>query len=286
MKYIILIIFLILSVKIPLLADIETISLPVKTDFIISSSNKAIADNDDSSSEENSKKIDTIDLIEGEYLDVIKPEDLEKGYVQLEMDFISLPYKDTTATENYFPLLLRIDTGPQTEIRIFSSFLEYQSPRWGFNDVSVGFKWHFRDENPSMALLGTVTFPSGSGGFGDGAPEPGIAYLIDYEFNDKWDLSGTLLVLNNRDSNSEERYNQIISGMQLGYKINNDHYIFISGGVKYPNKDPGGVGLTNLNTGYTVNLNDNLQMTLNVTRGMACIDKAWLFNIGFNYRFK
>ena len=87
-------------------------------------------------------------------------------------------------------------------------------------------------------------------------------------------------------ADSEKRYNQIISGMQLGYKINNDHYIFISGGVKYPNKDPGVVVLTNLNTGYTVNLNDNLQMTLNVTRGLACIDKAWLFNIGFNYRFK
>lgn len=286
MKHIILILFLIISIKIPLLADIETISLPVKTDFTISSSNKVIANSDNSSSDGDAEETETIDLIEGEYLDVIKPEDLEKGYVQLEIDFVSLPYKDNTATENYFPILLRIDTGPQTEIRIFSSFLEYQSPRWGFNDVSVGFKWHFRDENPAMALLGTVTFPSGSAGFGDGAPEPGIAYLIDYQFKDSWDISGTVLVMNNNDTKSKKRYNQIISGMQLGYKINKNHYIFISGGVKYPNKDPGGVGLTNLNTGYTVNLNDNLQMTLNVTRGLACIDKAWLFNIGFNYRFK
>lgn len=60
----------------------------------------------------------------------------------------------------------------------------------------------------------------------------------------------------------------------------------MTGRSQPPHKDPGGVGLTNLNTGYTVNLNDNVQMTLNVTRGMACIDKAWLFNIGFNYRFK
>lgn len=283
MKYIILIIFLILSVKIPLLADIETISLLVKTDFIISSSNKTIAETDKSSSDE---KPEDLDLIEGEYSDVIKPEDMEKGYVQLEMDFVSLHYKDNTSTENYFPVLLRIDTGPQTELRIFSSFLEYQSPRWGFNDVSVGFKWHFRQENPSMGLLGTVTFPSGSGGFGDGALEPEVAYLIKYAFKDRWDLSGIVLVRNNMDSNSKERYNQIISGMQIGYTINDNHYIFISGGIKYPNKDPGGVGLVTVNTGYTVNLHDNLQMTINLSRGLSSIDKSWLFNIGFNYRFK
>lgn len=287
MKYILLILFLIIFLKIPLLADIETISLPVNPDFIISSSNKTIANSDKSSSADgHTEDTEGIDLIEGEYIDVIKPEDLEKGYVQIEMDFVSIPYKDNTATENYFPVLIRIDTGPQTELRIFSSFLEYQSPAWGFNDVSAGFKWNFREENPSMGLLGTVTFPSGSGGFGDGAPEPGVAYLIDYQIKDKWDLSGTVLVLNNMDSNSKERYNQIISGMQIGYTINDDHYVFISGGVKYPNKDPGGVGLTNLNAGYTVNLHDNLQMTLNVTGGLSSIDKAWLFNIGVNYRLK
>ncbi len=286
MKYILLILFLIISVTIPVLADIEKISLPVKPDFIISSSGKTTANTSNTDGDGEIKDEETIELIEGEYINVIKPEDIEKGYVQFEMDFVTIPYKDNTATETYFPILIRIDTGSQTELRIFSSFLEYQSPTWGFNDISVGFKWNFRDENPSMALLGTVEFPSGSGGFGDGAPEPGIAYLIDYQFNDSWDISGTVLVMNNNDTNSKKRYNQIISGMQLGYKINKNHYIFISGGVKYPNKDPGGVGLTNLNTGYTVNLNDNLQMTLNVTRGLACIDKAWLFNIGFNYRFK
>jgi hypothetical protein len=302
MKPVILILLLITCLNVPVLAGIEKISLPVRTDFIISANpdahhidgnsniNQDLEGNKNtdanSTSTGSSDGSEYVEIMEGEYPFLVKPKDIENRDVQLELDYVTTTYKDNTSTEYYFPVLIRIDTGRDTEVRIASGFLEYQNPRWGFNDVVVGFKWQFHEGNPSMGILANVEFPSSSAGLGDCSVEPSLGYLVDCKITERWDFAANFSFCDKIDNTSKERYIQILPAIQTGYSIDDRNYVFAAIGGKYPNKKPGGIGLMTAGVGYTINVHKNTQLNFTIARGLSPIDKAWLFDTGLNFKFE
>lgn len=217
---------------------------------------------------------------------IISPGTVEEREINIQFHFACTPYKDNTATEYYSPVLIRIATGSSTEFRIGSGFLEYQNPNTGFNDVVLGFKWKFKKSNPRMAILTNLELPTGSGGFGDKAVEPSVSLLFDYQFDEKWDFAFNTTWGNKNDNANKDRYNQAFGGVQLGYNINEDNNITFAIGGKYPTNSLDGIGISAAAVGYNLNINPNLQLSVNVVRGLSSIDKAWIFDIGINYLIK
>jgi len=218
--------------------------------------------------------------IRGESPHIVPPEDVENGIIQLEIDLAYILYKDSTASEHYIPFILRIDTGKNTEFRISSGFVEYQPPYFGINDITLGFKWQFREENPSMGLVTGAQLPTGSDHFTDKGIEPFFLVATDYKFNEKWHLLAIGSWISKIDSGTTV-YNQGIWGAEVGYELSSDKYISISAGLKYPNKNDG-VGLTTVALNYNRTIRPDLQLTFHLIRGLSSIDQAWSIIIGIN----
>jgi len=110
------------------------------------------------------------------------------GRVQVEAGFTLT--RDGDENEYTLPeTLLRLGVAERWEIRLelpSVAFLENGADEEGLTDMSVGFKWQFVEQEgnrPDVALLGSLTLPTGDDSFGEEGVRPGAILAAG------WDLS-------------------------------------------------------------------------------------------------
>ncbi len=198
-----------------------------------------------------------LELLEQESVQSDRPlkrsRDIENNLMVIDYDYYYRSYKDGRNVYNALPILIRIDTGPGTEARIQTDSLTWQDPNCGFNDLNVGFKWHFAEKNSSMAFVGFCELPTAGGGVGDPGVEPSAAIAIDTKLGERWDWLVNIGAVNNVDGNSFQRYWQWIYASEFDYSINKKSTVSLALIATCPNAFPDGTNLTRLDLGYSYN---------------------------------
>jgi outer membrane putative beta-barrel porin/alpha-amylase len=214
---------------------------------------------------------------------VITATDLGNGQVKFENDFI---YERSRDGEDTFqiPVLLRIDTGPETEFRLRHDFLTYSDPNLGFGDTTVGFKWAFlQEENQNLAIVGDIELPIGSAGFEADALEYFGVLAYDHDLGSKWLWS---LNLNAASLVGEDlvRFTAIGFATQFAYRIGEDE---ISVGVEIggPDERIDGTTLASLNVGYAHNVGPGSDFTVNLGRRLSGKGSNFTLVLGFGQTF-
>jgi len=127
-----------------------------------------------------------------------------KGRVQIELGANwdrqrnDEPHVRTLST----PALLRIGLGETTELRVETDGRNIEhdvdpatgvrSTHAGWNDTSIGFKWHFADGegmHPALGLVGKVALPSGSAALRGKGFLPQVALAAEWDLAKDWSLA-------------------------------------------------------------------------------------------------
>ncbi|MGV8118734.1 MAG: hypothetical protein AB2L14_03115 [Candidatus Xenobiia bacterium LiM19] len=232
---------------------------------------------------------DELKLLEEEWVQsdrpMKRPEDVENQMVIMDFDYYYKSYKDGRNVYNALPLLIRIDTGRNTEARISSDFLAWQDPVIGFNDITVGFKWQFAEKNPSMALMAACELPTAGAGIGDPGAEPGAMAIIDLKLGKRWDWLINVGAVNNVDGSSFERYWQWNYNTEFDYSLNDKSTLSLALITTCPNAYPDGTNLSRLDLGYYYNPRPDTQFYVHVARGLSPVDRDWVVIAGVSRGF-
>jgi len=215
-----------------------------------------------------------------------KPEDVENNLMIIDYDYYYKSYKDGPNVYNATPLLIRIDTGHNTEARISSDFLTWQDPVVGFNDITVGFKWQLTEKSPSIALIGSCELPTASAGVGDPGAEPGAVAIIDFKLGKKWDWLINVGAVNNVDDTSFERYWQWNYDTEFDYALDDKSTLSLGLITICPNAYPDGTNCSRLDLGFSHNPRPDIQYYLHIGKGLSPVDRDWVFLGGVSKSFQ
>jgi len=178
------------------------------------------------------------------------------------------------------PTLLRIGLGDTTELRIETDGRSIahdvdpaggaRATRAGWNDLSIGFKWHFADGegvHPSLGLIGGVDLPTGS------AALRGTGFLPQLQLSAEWDLPGdwSLAVTPGagRDvDDSGAHYGYGILAASLGKKFTEHVAGFLEVAAPQIASSSHGGNRTQVDVGVSWLLNKNCQVDAMVVRGL------------------
>lgn len=215
-----------------------------------------------------------------------KPDDVENNLMIIDYDYYYKSYKDGRNVYNATPVLIRIDTGRNTEARISSDFLAWQDPVVGFNDITVGFKWQLTEKSPSIALMGACELPTASAGVGDPGAEPGALAIIDFKLGKKWDWLINVGAVNNVDGTSFERYWQWNYNTEFDYAMDDRSTLSLGLITMCPNAYPDGTNCSRLDLGFSHNPRPDIQYYLHIGKGLSPVDRDWVLIAGVSKSFQ
>lgn len=182
------------------------------------------------------------------------------------------------------PTLLRIGTSHDTELRIESDFLNYQSRQLGLGDVSLGLKHVFWDEDVELAMLYTYSFVTGSSAF-RGVAEPEIKMLIGFELSEKTEVEVNLGARSTVDPDSSVRFAQGTFAVAVTHSLV-PHQLAVFGelygdGPIQPGRGAALVG----QAGFLYRLDDDTQLDMEFLRGLSSSGLDWGLGIGVSARY-
>jgi hypothetical protein len=214
---------------------------------------------------------------------VVTGNDVDDGQIKLENDFI---YSHSRGGADTFqiPILLRVDTGPETEFRFRHDFLTYSDPTLGFGDTAIGFKWSFiEDGDQDLAIVGEIEFPSGSAGFEANAIEFLGVLAYDHKIGPDWEWAINFDAASIVGADNV-RFTVLGVTTQFAYSIGEDE---LSLGVEMrgPHQRVDGTTLTSLNLGYSHNIGEGADVTFNLGRRLSGEGSDILFIVGFGRTF-
>lgn len=217
---------------------------------------------------------------------LVRPHDLEEDHQQIDVLFNWEGKRERGGIDqSNFPILYRIDSGPDTEFRVGWGGYTWQGNRTGFKDLSLGVKWNFIEGPSSWALLGLVELPTGSNGFGDPEIEPGVLLSHELRLSESWSLTWNAGVQSMVDSDSRRRYFQGSYAGQVGFSPNPRHHVSLSCTGYGPDQDPGGIHRLAAHLGYTFSPTPRQEYLLVLTRGFSPRGVDWGVTTGFSRRF-
>ncbi|MFZ2958485.1 MAG: hypothetical protein WA705_16480 [Candidatus Ozemobacteraceae bacterium] len=184
----------------------------------------------------------------------IETTDIENGQTYLDMSYFYKSYKGSSADYKAFPILLRFDGGKGLEWRIATDFLTYQKPVFGFADTDIGFKWNFKKNNPSLALISMVTLDSGKREFSDNAVEPEVQLAGNYKLTTNWSMSAFVREKSLVDAASRDRFNQPKYGVNVNFQASKKSSAFLGFSEFSPNAHPNGQDVRRINGGVSLDI--------------------------------
>lgn len=221
------------------------------------------------------------------------------GRVQVETSF-ALERMDAGGVDGRsaaFPTLLRIGTGEQWELRLETDgpmslrSTDAASGRRtrssGFADLSVGLKWHVRDQAaamPSMALLAHADLASGAAALRGNGTRPSLRVVAEWELPDGFSL-GAMPGLGYDRTDDGRHFYHGIWGVVIGKSWNARLRTFAEFAMPVIAHGRHGGSVSNYNVGAAYLLTDDTQVDLAFQRGANrhAPDRAW--TIGFSTRF-
>lgn len=181
------------------------------------------------------------------------------------------------------PTLLRIGTGPDTEIRFESDGLLFEDSRRRVADLAVGMKWNLLDEEAlALGVLAHLRLPTGSAAFRAEAVEPEVKLLLDADLDDRWGLGFNVGAALPQDTGT--RFLQPGFALSLGREVGDGVRLY--GEVFGVGPDSlGGPFLMGADTGITVLLSSDVQWDFSYARGLSGEGLDWGLGTGVSARF-
>ncbi|MBF0548006.1 MAG: transporter [Candidatus Riflebacteria bacterium] len=218
---------------------------------------------------------------------IIPPE-----HYQLEGGFTFA--RNAGISENsYGEFLLRQGMGRDTELRlgISSYFWTHISGEniSGWDDTSIGFKWHIRDEseklglnNPGMALEGTLNLPTGAQNIKLYGAEPEIRFLFSWNLNKKLALGSNICYGKIVDSDSRIgrfwRSDRLGGSLSMGYDFSPkiSGFLEIFGFRSHWTENQGFV-----DTGFWYSITDDYGVDFRIGHGLNGLADDYFTGFGF-----
>ena len=212
---------------------------------------------------------------------IIRVPDLEDHHQQTELDVLVTRSRDGSPTKVRFPMLYRIDSGPNTEFRVQSDFLTIQNPNVGFGDISLGFKWQV---GGNTSLIGGLELPTGSAGFGDPGVEPTLLLAHSIPVSERWELQLNAGISLLKDSDTLEYYGELNGAAQLGYNLTSSTQLNAALVVKTPDAHIGGITRLSgaVGVSHALGLHDRLTLTLG--RSFSSTGDDFLVLFGWSHK--
>lgn len=204
------------------------------------------------------------------------------GRVQLEIgaNWDRLRNDDLRVRTLSTPTLLRIGVSDTTELRLETDGRNIEhdtdpatgtrTTSAGWNDTSIGFKWHFADgegSQPSLGLLGSVGLPTGSSALRARGLLPQVVLLAEWELPKGWSLGVSPGVGRDLDDNGA-RYSYGILAASLGKKITERAAGFFEVAAPQIASASHGGNRTQVDAGVSWLVNKNCQVDAMVVHGL------------------
>jgi hypothetical protein len=138
----------------------------------------------------------------------------------------------------------------------------------GATDMSIGFKYHIREQDgwiPDMGVIGEVSIPTGTRSKTSGDVDPGAKFLWAYALTDRLSLSGNVNIA--VPTGEKGRFFQTAASVSMGYSWTDWMGSFVEYFGIYPN-DRGSDCAHTVNGGFTFPITDNLQFDVRVGVGL------------------
>ena len=211
-----------------------------------------------------------------------------RGRAQVELGYTYV-YDDEDGVrvgDHVFPeSLLRVGQAKDWELRVFwlggslteSMFREtndagrrvdVKGHEDGATDMSIGFKYHIREQDgwiPDMGVIGEVSIPTGTRSKTSGDVDPGAKFLWAYALTDRLSLSGNVNIA--VPTGEKGRFFQTAASVSMGYSWTDWMGSFVEYFGIYPN-DRGSDCAHTVNGGFTFPITDNLQFDVRVGVGL------------------
>lgn len=217
------------------------------------------------------------------------PYTVGSGRVQIESGPYYLQNKDGT-DQGGFNQLLRVGTGPNTEVRLDGDFPQFGPSNFGggttgLSDIGISFKANLAKEDwGGIGILTRLQFPSGTNGLAGNAVVPQVGLLTDFVLAENWALDVTLAGSVPKDTTGLGRYFQGFFATSLGYAISDEVGIFGEVFGTGP-QDQGGPFELGVDGGFTWLLEDDLQLDLAAQKGLSGSGLDWGVTIGVSARY-
>ncbi len=227
------------------------------------------------------------------------------GRFQLEMGYTftydredDVRTRDHTAPE----LLLRMGVVDNFELRFAWAGYSYTETRdtarnsagrrvsdevWdqGANDFELGFKLKIAEQDglrPNLAILGAMSFPTGSNNISPGDVEPLLGLLWAYDLSDDVGLAGQFLV--GTPVEDGRRYVQSAASLSLGVSLTERLGTYVEYFGIYHNTRESDCAHT-VNSGFTYLINNNLQFDIRAGVGLNEEADDFFAGAGLSWRF-
>jgi hypothetical protein len=212
-------------------------------------------------------------------------QDLEQGQFQLSLTPCYYKYKGDPADWLFTGLLLRAYLVKNWEISIGSNFLSYQRPDFGVDDIYMGAKWTFYDQQAlRLAVSGYLNFPTGSPAFREPGIQPTLAFTIT-RTTGAFELGATVGTTYAADSQGEPCYFDFENRLEINYTPNkkNAFGIFTYGYTPDQRED----GALRLSTGasYTRTFNEWHSASVTFEKGLSGRGLDWSVMFSYDFTF-
>lgn len=207
------------------------------------------------------------------------------GRLQLETGVLFERFRGGDPDAVTMPTLLRVGTGPDTELRLETAGPVFISGGGGgFSDLSLGGKWTFHEGDPTLGLLMTVTLPTGARSLRVPAAEPAMKLLLDADLGGGWVLGFNVGAALPEDPVAGTRFVQAGAAMAVGHEISEGVTAYgelFGGGPDVI----GSTGFMAADAGFLFLLNPDLQLDVEVFRGLSAQGLDWGVGAGVSARF-
>jgi len=206
-------------------------------------------------------------------------------HFQTEVGFVYTSYKDDRSSKIAAPFLLRTKLSDRWEFRLASDFLEFQSPHLGIDDMTVGFGYTIRKDNPSISGRLSLKMPTGTSVFTDDAWLPGLHFAIHWTINDHFDLSANLGYASKSGATGQSTYKDQKNKIKFGYRTDGGNYYYVQVGQEFPdNSNPDRV-LISWGFGYRKVIGTGRVLIFDVNKYTTEGDKDWVIGIGIGQTY-
>ncbi len=155
----------------------------------------------------------------------------------------------------------------------------------GANDFELGFKLKIAEQDgirPNLAILGGMTFPTGSSNISPGDVEPLLGLLWAYDLSDNAALAGQFIV--GTPVEDGRRYVQSAASISLGVSLTERLGTYVEYFGIYHNTRESDCAHT-VNGGFTYLINNNLQVDIRAGAGLNEEADDFFAGAGLSWRF-
>jgi outer membrane putative beta-barrel porin/alpha-amylase len=218
------------------------------------------------------------------------------GHYQLEGGYTFTTQGDEDSS-SLGELLLRIGVGERMEARLgIGSFgridtgVSGASTLSGYEDPAIGIKIRLNEADPNllppgrphMALLLSTSVPVGSDELTSDEWQPEGKLALGWDLNDWLSLSSNLIYA--YPSEGEEHFSQFAATLSASFSLANRLGAFFEGyGFSKESRD--GSSTSYLNTGFTFQLSNDVQLDVRVGKGLDDPSPNWFAGFGGAVRF-